>query len=138
MSYETMEGMFTGSTWDKIIESDQYLKMNTEKIPDIRIRNYMKVKLASLKPDTDTTKITLKVKEKKEFPCTGISYLSNVKYSDNKKVAKVNSSGEIQAKGWYDLYQVVLSSGGDTYNLVCKVTVKKEGTIKDSTSAYRI
>lgn len=30
MSYETMEGMFTGSTWDKIIESDQYLKMNTE------------------------------------------------------------------------------------------------------------
>ena len=99
MSYETMEGMFTGSTWDKIIESDQYLKMNTEKIPDIRIRNYTKVKLAFLKPDTDTTKITLKVKEKKEFPCTGISYLSNVKYSsDNKKVAKVNSSGEIQQK----------------------------------------
>ena len=64
--------------------------MNTEKIPDIRIRNYTKVKLASLKPDTDTTKITLKVKEKKEFPCTGISYLSNVKYSsDNKKVANL-------------------------------------------------
>lgn len=38
-------------------------------------------------------------KGEKEFPCTGISYLSNVKYSsDNKKVAKVNSSGEIQAK----------------------------------------
>ena len=44
------------STWDKIIESDQYLKMNTEKIPDIRIRNYTKVKLAFLKPDTDVYK----------------------------------------------------------------------------------
>lgn len=127
MSYETMEGMFTGSTWDKIIESDQYLKMNTEKIPDIRIRNYTKVKLASLKPDTDTTKITLKVKEKKEFPCTGISYLSNVKYSsDNKKVAKVNSSGEIQAKKAGTTYiRCKVEQYGDTYNLVCKVTVKK-------------
>lgn len=62
MSYETMEGMFTGFTWDKIMESDQYLKMNTEKISDITIRNYTKVKLTSLKPDTDTTKIALKVK----------------------------------------------------------------------------
>ena len=139
MSYETMEGMFTGSTWDKIIESDQYLKMNTEKIPDIRIRNYTKVKLASLKPDTDTTKITLKVKEKKEFPCTGISYLSNVKYSsDNKKVAKVNSSGEIQAKKAGTTYiRCKVEQYGDTYNLVCKVTVKKEGNTKDPTSAYR-
>ena len=139
MSYETMEGMFTGSTWDKIIESDQYLKMNTEKIPDIRIRNYTKVKLASLKPDTDTAKITLKVKEKKEFPCTGISYLSNVKYSsDNKKVAKVNSSGEIQAKKAGTTYiRCKVKQYGDTYNLVCKVTVKKEGNTKDPTSAYR-
>ena len=139
MSYETMEGMFTGSTWDKIIESDQYLKMNTEKIPDIRIRNYTKVKLAFLKPDTDTTKITLKVKEKKEFPCTGISYLSNVKYSsDNKKVAKVNSSGEIQAKKAGTTYiRCKVKQYGDTYNLVCKVTVKKEGNTKDPTSAYR-
>lgn len=139
MSYETMEGMFTGSTWDKIIESDQYLKMNTEKIPDIRIRNYTKVKLASLKPDTDTTKITLKAKEKKEFPCTGISYLSNVKYSsDNKKVAKVNSSGEIQAKKAGTTYiRCKVEQYGDTYNLVCKVTVKKEGNTKDPTSAYR-
>lgn len=68
-------------------------------VPFVFFWTKKKVKLASLKPDTDTTKITLKVKEKKEFPCTGISYLSNVKYSsDNKKVAKVNSSGEIQAK----------------------------------------
>ncbi len=139
MSYETMEGMFTGSTWDKIIESDQYLKMNTEKIPDIKIRNYTKVKLASLKPDTYTTKITLKVKEKKEFPCTGISYLSNVKYSsDNKKVAKVNSSGDIQAKKAGTTYiRCKVEQYGDTYNLVCKVTVKKEGNTKDPTSAYR-
>lgn len=139
MSYETMEGMFTGSTWDKIIESDQYLKMNTEKIPDITIRNYTKVKLTSLKPDTDTAKITLKVKEKKEFPCTGISYLSNVKYSsDNKKVAKVNSSGEIQAKKAGTTYiRCKVEQYGDTYNLVCKVTVKKEGNTKNPTSAYR-
>ena len=139
MSYETMEGMFTGSTWDKIIESDQYLKMNTEKISDITIRNYTKVKLTSLKPDTDTTKIALKVKEKKEFPCTGISYLSNVKYSsDNKKVAKVNSSGEIQAKKAGTTYiRCKVEQYGDTYNLVCKVTVKKEGNTKDPTSAYR-
>lgn len=139
MSYETMEGMFTGSTWDKIIESDQYLKMNTKKIPDITIRNYTKVKLTSLKPDTDTTKIALKVKEKKEFPCTGISYLSNVKYSsDNKKVAKVNSSGEIQAKKAGTTYiRCKVEQYGDTYNLVCKVTVKKEGNTKNPTSAYR-
>ena len=139
MSYETMEGMFTGFTWDKIIESDQYLKMNTEKISDITIRNYTKVKLTSLKPDTDTTKIALKVKEKKEFPCTGISYLSNVKYSsDNKKVAKVNSSGEIQAKKAGTTYiRCKVEQYGDTYNLVCKVTVKKEGNTKDPTSAYR-
>ena len=95
-------------------------------VPFVFFWTKKKVKLASLKPDTDTTKITLKVKEKKEFPCTGISYLSNVKYSsDNKKVAKVNSSGEIQAK-----------KAGTTY-IVCKVTVKKEGNIKDPTSAYR-
>lgn len=139
MSYETMEGMFTGFTWDKIIESDQYLKMNTEKISDITIRNYTKVKLTSLKPDTDTTKIALKVKEKKEFPCTGISYLSNVKYSsDNKKVAKVNSSGDIQAKKAGTTYiRCKVEQYGDTYNLVCKVTVKKEGNTKDPTSAYR-
>lgn len=139
MSYETMEGMFTGFTWDKIIESDQYLKMNTEKISDITIRNYTKVKLTSLKPDTDTTKIALKVKKKKEFPCTGISYLSNVKYSsDNKKVAKVNSSGDIQAKKAGTTYiRCKVEQYGDTYNLVCKVTVKKEGNTKDSTSAYR-
>lgn len=139
MSYETMEGMFTGFTWDKIIESDQYLKMNTEKISDITIRNYTKVKLTSLKPDTDTTKIALKVKEKKEFPCTGISYLSNVKYSsDNKKVAKVNSSGDIQAKKAGTTYiGCKVEQYGDTYNLVCKVTVKKEGNTKDPTSAYR-
>ena len=139
MSYETMEGMFTGFTWDKIMESDQYLKMNTEKISDITIRNYTKVKLTSLKPDTDTTKIALKVKEKKEFPCTGISYLSNVKYSsDNKKVAKVNSSGDIQAKKAGTTYiRCKVEQYGDTYNLVCKVTVKKEGNTKDPTSAYR-
>ena len=139
MSYETMEGMFTGFTWDKIIESDQYLKMNTEKISDITIRNYTKVKLTSLKPDTDTTKIALKVKEKKEFPCIGISYLSNVKYSsDNKKVAKVNSSGDIQAKKAGTTYiRCKVEQYGDTYNLVCKVTVKKEGNTKDPTSAYR-
>jgi hypothetical protein len=139
MSYETMEGMFTGFTWDKIMESDQYLKMNTEKISDITIRNYTKVKLTSLKPDTDTTKIALKVKEKKEFPCTGISYLSNVKYSsDNKKVAKVNSSGDIQAKKAGMTYiRCKVEQYGDTYNLVCKVTVKKEGNTKDPTSAYR-
>ena len=139
MSYETMEGMFTGFTWDKIIESDQYLKMNTEKISDITIRNYTKVKLTSLKPDTDTTKIALKVKEKKEFPCTGISYLSNVKYSsDNKKVAKVNSSGDIQTKKAGTTYiRCKVEQYGDTYNLVCKVTVKKEGNTKDPTSAYR-
>lgn len=139
MSYETMEGMFTGFTWDKIIESDQYLKMNTEKISDITIRNYTKVKLTSLKPDTDTTKIALKVKEKKEFPCTGISYLSNVKYSsDNKKVEKVNSSGDIQAKKAGTTYiRCKVEQYGDTYNLVCKVTVKKEGNTKDPTSAYR-
>lgn len=139
MSYETMEGMFTGFTWDKIIESDQYLKMNTEKISDITIRNYTKVKLTSLKPDTDTTKIALKVKEKKEFPCTGISYLSNVKYSsNNKKVAKVNSSGDIQAKKAGTTYiRCKVEQYGDTYNLVCKVTVKKEGNTKDPTSAYR-
>lgn len=139
MSYETMEGMFTGFTWDKIIESDQYLKMNTEKISDITIRNYTKVKLTSLKPDTDTTKIALKVKKKKEFPCTGISYLSNVKYSsDNKKVAKVNSSGDIQAKKAGTTYiRCKVEQYGDTYNLVCKVTVKKEGNTKDPTSAYR-
>lgn len=139
MSYETMEEMFTGFTWDKIIESDQYLKMNTEKISDITIRNYTKVKLTSLKPDTDTTKIALKVKKKKEFPCTGISYLSNVKYSsDNKKVAKVNSSGDIQAKKAGTTYiRCKVEQYGDTYNLVCKVTVKKEGNTKDSTSAYR-
>ena len=139
MSYETMEGMFTGFTWDKIIESDQYLKMNTEKISDITIRNYTKVKLTSLKPDTDTTKIALKVKEKKEFPCTGISYLSNVKYSsDNKKVAKVNSPGDIQAKKAGTTYiRCKVEQYGDTYNLVCKVTVKKEGNTKDPTSAYR-
>lgn len=139
MSYETMEGMFTGFTWDKIMESDQYLKMNTEKISDITIRNYTKVKLTSLKPDTDTTKIALKVKEKKESPCTGISYLSNVKYSsDNKKVAKVNSSGDIQAKKAGTTYiRCKVEQYGDTYNLVCKVTVKKEGNTKDPTSAYR-
>ena len=139
MSYETMEGMFTGFTWDKIMESDQYLKMNTEKISDITIRNYTKVKLTSLKPDTDTTKIALKVKEKKEFPCIGISYLSNVKYSsDNKKVAKVNSSGDIQAKKAGTTYiRCKVEQYGDTYNLVCKVTVKKEGNTKDPTSAYR-
>lgn len=139
MSYETMEEMFTGFTWDKIIESDQYLKMNTEKISDITIRNYTKVKLTSLKPDTDTTKIALKVKKKKEFPCTGISYLSNVKYSsDNKKVAKVNSSGDIQAKKAGTTYiRCKVEQYGDTYNLVCKVTVKKEGNTKDPTSAYR-
>lgn len=139
MSYETMEGMFTGFTWDKIIESDQYLKMNTEKISDITIRNYTKVKLTSLKPDTDTTKIALKVKEKKEFPCTGISYLSNVKNSsDNKKIAKVNSSGDIQAKKAGTTYiRCKVEQYGDTYNLVCKVTVKKEGNTKDPTSAYR-
>ena len=139
MSYETMEGMFTGFTWDKIMESDQNLKMNTEKISDITIRNYTKVKLTSLKPDTDTTKIALKVKEKKEFPCTGISYLSNVKYSsDNKKVAKVNSSGDIQAKKAGTTYiRCKVEQYGDTYNLVCKVTVKKEGNTKDPTSAYR-
>lgn len=139
MSYETMEGMFTGFTWDKIMESDQYLKMNTEKISDITIRNYTKVKLTSLKPDTDTTKIALKVKEKKEFPCTGISYLSNVKYSsDNKKVAKVNSSGDIKAKKAGTTYiRCKVEQYGDTYNLVCKVTVKKEGNTKDPTSAYR-
>ena len=79
------------------------------------------------------------VKEKKEFPCTGISYLSNVKYSsDNKKVAKVNSSGEIQAKKAGTTYiRCKVKQYGDTYNLVCKVTVKKEGNIKDPTSAYR-
>ena len=139
MSYETMEGMFTGFTWDKIMESDQYLKMNKEKISDITIRNYTKVKLTSLKPDTDTTKIALKVKEKKEFPCIGISYLSNVKYSsDNKKVAKVNSSGDIQAKKAGTTYiRCKVEQYGDTYNLVCKVTVKKEGNTKDPTSAYR-
>ena len=139
MSYETMEGMFTGFTWDKIMESDQYLKMNTEKISDITIRNYTKVKLTSLKPDTDTTKIALKVKEKKEFPCTGISYLSNVKYSsDNKKVAKVNSSGDIQAKKAGTTYiRCKVEQYGDTYNLVGEVRVKKEGNTKDPTSAYR-
>ena len=139
VSKQTIQKMFTGSTWDKIIESDQYLKMNTEKIPDITIRNYTKVKLTSLKPNTDTAKITLKVKEKKEFPCTGISYLSNVKYSsDNKKVAKINSSGEIQAKKAGTTYiRCKVEQYGDTYNLVCKVTVKKEGNTKNPTSAYR-
>ena len=108
-------------------------------VPFVFFWTKKKVKLASLKPDTDTTKITLKVKEKKEFPCTGISYLSNVKYSsDNKKVAKVNSSGEIQAKKAGTTYiRCKVKQYGDTYNLVCKVTVKKEGNIKDPTSAYR-
>ena len=108
-------------------------------VPFVFFWTKKKVKLASLKPDTDTTKITLKVKEKKEFPCTGISYLSNVKYSsDNKKVAKVNSSGEIQAKKAVTTYiRCKVKQYGDTYNLVCKVTVKKEGNIKDPTSAYR-
>ena len=92
-------------------------------VPFVFFWTKKKVKLASLKPDTDTTKITLKVKEKKEFPCTGISYLSNVKYSsDNKKVAKVNSSGEIQAKKAGTTYiRCKVKQYGDTYNLVCKV-----------------
>ena len=108
-------------------------------VPFVFFWTKKKVKLASLKPDTDTTKITLKVKEKKEFPCTGISYLSNVKYSsDNKKVAKVNSSGEIQAKKAGTTYiRCKVEQYGDTYNLVCKVTVKKEGNTKNPTSAYR-
>ena len=108
-------------------------------VPFVFFWTKKKVKLASLKPDTDTTKIALKVKEKKEFPCTGISYLSNVKYSsDNKKVAKVNSSGDIQAKKAGTTYiRCKVEQYGDTYNLVCKVTVKKEGNTKDPTSAYR-
>ncbi|URW85283.1 hypothetical protein M5E86_15805 [Blautia wexlerae] len=37
-------------------------------VPFVFFWTKKKVKLASLKPDTDTTKITLKVKEKKRVP----------------------------------------------------------------------
>lgn len=138
-AYEDMEDMFTSSTWDAIIDSDPYLKINTEKIPTITIKNYTKRKLPALKPDVESSKLSLKVNAKKTFPCTGISYLSNVKYSsDNKKVVKINSAGEIQAKkvGTANI-KCKVEQYGDTYELICKVTVKKETDSKDPSAAYR-
>ncbi len=57
---------------------------------------------------------------------TGISHLSNVKYvSNNSKVAKVNSSGVIQAKKPGTTYiRCKIEQYGNTYELKCKVTVK--------------
>lgn len=125
-AYKNMQGMFTSSTWNSILDSDPYLKKNAGKIKKITIGNYVKNKLGHLEPKAQTTKLSLKVSDKKKFSCTGISYLSNVKYvSNNSKVAKVNSSGVIQAKKPGTTYiRCKIEQYGNTYELKCKVTVK--------------
>lgn len=126
MAYKNMQGMFTSSTWNKIIKSDPYLKKNTSKIQKLTINNYVKSKLGYLNPKVKTSKMTLNVKDKKNFPATGISYLSNIKYSSaNKKIAQISSSGVIQAKKAGTTYiKCKIEQYGNTYNLKCRVTVK--------------
>lgn len=127
-AYKNMQGMFTSSTWNSILDSDPYLKKNAGKIKKITIGNYVKNKLGHLEPKAQTTKLSLKVSDKKKFSCTGISYLSNVKYvSNNSKVAKVSSSGVIQAKKPGTAYiRCKIEQYGNTYELKCKVTVKNK------------
>lgn len=126
-AYKNMKGMFTPWTWKAILKSDKYLKTNVAQINDITIENYSKKKLGYLKPKVQTTKFSMKVGSKKKFSCTGISYLSNVKYiSDNPKVAKVDSSGTIQAKKKGTTYiRCKIEQYGYSYELKCKVTIKK-------------
>ena len=140
-AYDTMQEMFVPATWTLIVDSDKYLKSNINSIKNITIENYAKKSLGSLKPAVINDSISLNINSKKDFPCTGISHLSNVKYSsDNSKIAKVNSSGSIQAKTTGTTYiRCKVRQYGDTYNLVCKVTVKNGTTSnkKDPTAAYR-
>lgn len=140
-AYDTMQEMFVPATWTLIVDSDKYLKSNINSIKNITIENYAKKSLGSLKPAVINDSISLNINSKKDFPCTGISHLSNVKYSsDNSKIAKVNSSGSIQAKKTGTTYiKCKVRQYGDTYDLVCKVTVKNETTSnkKDPTAAYR-
>ena len=140
-AYDTMQEMFVPATWTLIVDSDKYLNSNINSIKNITIENYAKKSLGSLKPAVINDSISLNINSKKDFPCTGISHLSNVKYSsDNSKIAKVNSSGSIQAKKTGTTYiKCKVRQYGDTYDLVCKVTVKNETTSnkKDPTAAYR-
>lgn len=140
-AYGTMQEMFVPETWTLIVNSDKYLKSNINSIKNITIENYVKKSLGSLKPAVNSNSISLNVNSKKDFPCTGISHLSSVKYSsDNSKIAKVNSSGSIQAKKAGTTYiRCNVRQYGDTYNLVCKVTVKNGTTSnkKNPTVAYR-
>ena len=140
-AYDTMDEMFVPATWTLILDSDKYLKSNINNIKSITIENYVKKSLGSLKPAVTNSSISLNINAKKNFPCTGISHLSNVKYSsDNSKIAKVNSSGCIQAKKAGTTYiRCKVRQYGDTYDLVCKVTVKNGTTSnkKNPTVAYR-
>ena len=140
-AYNTMDEMFVPATWTLILDSDKYLKSNIDSLKKITIENYVKKSLGSLKPAVTNSSISLNINAKKNFPCTDISHLSNVKYSsDNSKIAKINSSGSIQAKKAGITYiRCKVRQYGDTYNLVCKVTVKNGTTSnkKDSTKAYR-
>lgn len=138
-AYEDMEGMFKASTWDAIIDSDQYLKVNAEKIQTITINNYVKRKLEVLTPDVEDTRISLKVNDKKKFPCLNISYLSNVKYSsDNKKIVKVNSSGVIKAKKAGSTYiKCKIEQYGSEYEISCEVTVEKNADSNSPLMAYQ-
>ena len=124
MAYKNMQGMFTSSTWNKIIKSDPYLKKNTSKIQKLTINNYAKSKLGYLKPEVKN--VILNVGDKKKLPSTGISYLSNVKYSSsNKKIAVISSSGVIQAKrAGTTRIKCKVEQYDYTYNLKCNITVR--------------
>ena len=140
-AYDTMQEMFVPATRTLIIDSDKYLKANIDSIKTVTIENYVKKNLGSLKPAVTNSSISLNINAKKNFPCTDISHLSNMKYSsDNSKIAKINSSGSIQAKKAGTTYiRCKVRQYGDTYNLVCKVTVKNGASSnkKNPTAAYR-
>lgn len=124
-AYKSMPSIYTSSTWKKIIKTDPYLKSNSLTIKNITIDNYRKTQLGKLTPICTVSDITVSLDDKITYPLLDISYLATIGYaSKDKKIVSINQSGVMKGKKEGTTYvECVVDQYGETYNLICKVTV---------------
>lgn len=124
-AYKSMSSIYTSSIWKKIIKTDPYLKSNSLTIKNITIDNYRKTQLGKLTPICTVSDITVNLDDKITYPLSDISYLATIGYaSKDKKIVSINQSGVMKGKKEGTTYVgCVVDQYGETYNLICKVTV---------------